>query len=112
MLLEKGCVNLMYKIAVVGDKDSILAFKALGVDVRIAYNATDARIAIDTLAKEKYGVIFLTEELAELIPDTILRYDAKVVPAVILIPSNKGSLGIGMDRINKNVEKAVGSNIL
>lgn len=27
----------MYKIAVVGDKDSVLAFKALGIDVRVAY---------------------------------------------------------------------------
>ncbi|KXO16212.1 V-type ATP synthase subunit F [Peptoniphilus sp. GNH] len=102
----------MYKIAVVGDKDSVLAFKALGLDVKTAYNATDARIAVDSLAREKYGLIFLTEELAALIPDTIKRYDSMVIPAVILIPSNKGSLGIGMDRINKNVEKAVGANIL
>ena len=33
-------------------------------------------------------------------------------PAIILIPGNKGSMGIGLADINKSVEKAVGANIL
>ena len=103
---------VMYKIAVVGDKDSILAFKALGIDVEIAYEAKEGRRKIDTLAENGYGVIFVTEQLASLIPETIERYNTKTIPAVILIPSNKGTLNIGMDQINRNVEKAVGSNIL
>ena len=32
--------------------------------------------------------------------------------AVILIPSNQGSLNIGLKRISDSVEKAVGVNIL
>ncbi len=102
----------MYKVAVIGDKDSILAFKALGVRVFTVYDAAETRKLVDRLAKDEYGVIFITEQLAELIPDTIKRYDEQMVPAVILIPSNQGTLNIGMDRINSNVEKAVGSNIL
>lgn len=102
----------MYKIAVVGDKDSILAFKALGIDVEIAYEAKEGRRKIDTLAENGYGVIFVTEQLASLIPETIERYNTKTIPAVILIPSNQGTLNIGMNQISKNVEKAVGSNIL
>ena len=102
----------MYKIAVVGDKDSVLAFKALGIDVRVAYEKDDAREAIDSLANEGYGVIFVTEELADKIEETIERYNNNIIPAVILIPSNKGTLNIGMNKISENVEKAVGSNIL
>lgn len=102
----------MFKIAVVGDKDSILAFKALGVDVHSVYDENDARRMVDTLARDNYGVIFITEQIASLIPDTIDRYDKEIIPAVILIPSNQGTLNIGMSRINENVEKAVGSNIL
>lgn len=33
----------MYKVAVIGDKDSILAFKALGVEVYTAIDGTDAK---------------------------------------------------------------------
>lgn len=108
----KGCVNYMYKIGVVGDKDSVLAFKALGVDVYTVFEASEARRTVDTLARNSYGIIFITEQIASLIPDTIARYDEEIIPAVILIPSNQGTLNIGMDRINKNVEKAVGTNIL
>lgn len=102
----------MYKVAVVGDKDSILAFKALGVDVYPVLTPEETRRVIDSLAKEQYGVIFVTEQSASLIPETIDRYNRIMIPAVILIPSNQGTLNIGMQRISDNVEKAVGSNIL
>lgn len=102
----------MYKVAVIGDKDSVLAFKALGVRVFTAIEANETRKLVDTLARDEYGVIYITEQLASLIPETINRYNDELIPAIILIPSNQGTLNIGMDRINKNVEKAVGSNIL
>ena len=102
----------MFKVGVVGDKDSILAFKALGVDVFTVYGKEEARKTVETIARDNYGIIFITEQIASLIPDTIERYDKEIIPAVILIPSNQGTLNIGMDRINSSVEKAVGSNIL
>ncbi|WP_422484868.1 V-type ATP synthase subunit F [Gudongella sp. DL1XJH-153] len=102
----------MFKVGVIGDKDSVLAFKALGVEVFTVKEADEARKTVDTMARNNYGVIFITEQIASLIPDTVDRYDKEIIPAVILIPSNQGTLNIGMDRINENVEKAVGSNIL
>lgn len=100
------------KIGVVGDKDSVLAFKALGIDVFPVIEDDEARRTIDRLAKNDYAVIFVTEQVAEGIEETIERYTREVLPAVILIPSNQGSLNIGMQRISDNVEKAVGVNIL
>lgn len=108
----KGCVIYMYKVGVVGDKDSILAFKALGVDVFSVLDKAEARKVVDRIAANGYGIIFITEQIASLIPETIERYNDKIIPSIILIPSNQGTLNIGMERINKNVEKAVGTNIL
>ena len=102
----------MYKVAAVGDKDSILGFKALGIDAFPVFDKEEAQKTVDTIAKKDYGIIFITEQMASLIPDTIERYNNKMIPAVILIPSNQGTLNIGMDRIKDNVEKAVGTNIL
>ncbi|GAA0061622.1 V-type ATP synthase subunit F [Clostridium sp. CTA-6] len=102
----------MYKIGVVGDKDSILAFKALGIDVYPVTEPDEARITINKMAAEKYAIIFVTEQIAKNLEETIERYNRELIPAVILIPSNQGSLNIGMQRINDNVEKAVGVNIL
>jgi V/A-type H+/Na+-transporting ATPase subunit F len=105
-------VIFMYKIGVVGDKDSILAFKAIGIDVYPVVEAEEARKTIDRMAVNNYAVIFVTEQVAKDIEETIERYNKELLPAVILIPSNQGSLNIGLQRIRDNVEKAVGVNIL
>lgn len=102
----------MYKIGVVGDKDSVLAFKAIGIDVYPVVEAEEAQKTIDRMAMDKYAVIFVTEQVAKNIEETIERYNREILPAVILIPSNQGSLNIGVQRIRDNVEKAVGVNIL
>lgn len=100
------------KIGVVGDKDSVLAFKALGIDVFPVIESDEARKTVDRLAKSDYAVIFITEQVAQGIEETIERYNKEVLPAIILIPSNQGTLNIGMQKISDNVEKAVGMNIL
>ena len=103
---------VMYKkVAVVGDKDSILAFKALGIEVFPVVESDEAKI-IDKLAHKDYAIIFVTEHVAKDIEETIERYSKQMLPAIILIPSNQGSLNIGKQRISDNVEKAVGVNIL
>ena len=101
----------MHKIGVVGDKDSILSFKALGIDVYPVVTKEEARSTIDEMASNDYGIIFVTEQIAALIENTIERYNREVLPAVILIPNNQGSLGIGLTKIDEYVEKAIGSNI-
>lgn len=111
-LLGKGCVISMYKIGIVGDRDSVLAFKAIGIDVFPVIGSDEGRKTIDRMAVEGYAVIFVTEQVAKDIEETIERYNKKLLPAVILIPSNQGSLNIGLQRIKDNVEKAVGVNIL
>lgn len=102
----------MYKIGVVGDKDSVLAFKTIGIDVFPVIEYDEARKVIDKLAASEYAVIFVTEQIAKGIGETIERYNKQVLPAVILIPGNQGSLNIGLQRIQDNVQKAVGVNIL
>lgn len=103
---------MAYKIGVVGEKDVVVPFQLIGFDAFPVINGQQARETIRKMADDSYGVIYLTESMAEKIPDTISYYDTKVTPAVILIPSHKGSLGIGKSRVNDNVEKAVGQNIL
>ena len=105
-------MDMYKKIGVVGDKDSVLAFKALGIDVFPVVEDEEARKTIDKLAMTGYAVIFVTEHVAKNIEETIERYTRQVLPAVILIPPNQGTLNIGKQRISDNVEKAVGVNIL
>ena len=61
---------------------------------------------------DNYAIIFLTEELFELTEIERSRYEEKLTPAVLPIPSVKGNLNIGTKRLSSFVEKAVGSDII
>lgn len=103
-----------FKIAVIGDKDSIVGFKALGLSVFPAESCDEAGTLLRRLAAEKdtYAIIYITEELAGGIMDEVNRYKDEVTPAVILIPSRNGTLGLGMSALTSAVERAVGSGVL
>ena len=89
----------------------MLAFRALGVDVFDARTDAEAEDRLKKLARE-YSVIFITEDIAERISDIVARYKTRPYPAVIPIPSAQGSTGYGMRGLSKDVEKAIGSDIL
>lgn len=102
----------MYKIAVMGDKDSIYGFAALGMTIFPAEESGEAADILKKLADNGFGIIYITEELAAKISDEIERYRFVSKPAIIPIPGIKGNTGAGMADVNKSVEKAIGSNIL
>ncbi len=102
----------MYKkIGMLGGKDSILPFKGIGIDVFYVNDLEEARLQLIKMAPD-YGVIFITERVVEQLAETVALYDSEKTPAIIPIPSSTGSVGIGMARIQHNVEKAIGMNIL
>ena len=99
----------MYKIAVLGDRESVLGFKTLGLDVHPAETAEEARKILHRLARDgETAIIYLTEQFQ----DEVKKYKDAVIPAIILIPGKSGSLGIGMQNITDSVERAVGADIL
>ena len=102
----------MYKIAAMGDKDSVLGFKALGLEVCPVDSPEEGRAALHRMAKENYAIIYMTEQLAAQLQPEIARYKDALTPAIILIPGKEGSLGMGMANIKKSVERAVGADIL
>lgn len=102
----------MYKIGVIGDKDSVMGFLALGLDVFETKNAQDTEAHIRKAVGEDYAVLYITEQAAEDVMDVIDEYKDLPRPAIILIPGIQGSLGIGMEGVKKSVERAVGADIL
>ena len=102
----------MYKIAVMGDADSVLGFKALGLDVFPVESVDEAKSTLRRLAKDSYAIVYLTEQLAVHMDEELNRYKDELTPAVILIPGKEGSLGVSMANVKRAVERAVGADIL
>ncbi len=98
-------------VAVIGDRDSILCFRAIGILTFPVSEPIEARAVVRRLLRDEVSVIFITEEVAQGIMDLVEELARANLPSIVLIPSNRGSLGMGMERIRKTVTRAVGADI-
>ena len=70
----------MYKIAVLGDYNSIYGFAALGLDTFPVEDPQEGREKLNRLAAGEYAVIYITEQLAEQLSAEISRYSEILIP--------------------------------
>lgn len=100
------------KVAVIGEKQIVMAFKAVGFDTFYADDPQATTDIIRELVKNNsYAVIFITEDLAKAIDETLTLLKSRSYPIVVPLPS-LDNIGYGMECIKKDVEKAIGVDIL
>lgn len=102
----------MYKIAVIGDYNSIYGFATLGLSICPVKSPEEAADKLKQLASGKYGIIYITEAMAAELKDEIARYQEQTLPAIIQIPGVNGNTGAGVAGVKQTVEQAVGADIL
>ncbi len=102
----------MYKIAVLGDRDSIYGFAALGLEVYPVSTPEEGAKALRSLSEQNFAVIYITEALAAELPAELERFREGLLPAVIPIPGVHGNTGMGLRMVKRSVEQAVGSDII
>ena len=96
-------------IAVIGNKDTVLLFKALGMDVFFTDNY-DAKELLNQLAQREYRIILITEREAIIAGDVIDSLAHQPYPVILPIPDGVQSYGLAFDRIKLNMEKVIGSS--
>lgn len=104
----------MLKIAVIGGRDTVMGFKALGLETYPATDSAEAGRILKSLTREHddYAIIYIEENFAAQLQAEIDRFKDSPTPAIILIPGREGSLGLGQSALKAAVERAVGTNIL
>lgn len=102
----------MSKVGIIGDKDSILGFLALGIDIFPAYTPEDIKKTIHNLAEKEYAIIYITEEASLQAKESIAKYKDFELPAIIVIPGIGGSMGLGMNEVRESAKRAIGVDIL
>ena len=112
-----------YKMAIIGPREIILGFKALGLEpvyatepkdaVEILFNLKREKVEVEGENLNKYAILFIMEELArEITPEDYKKLSADPLPAIIPLPSHLGTTGYGLQKLKTIVEKAVGMDIL
>lgn len=97
------------KMAIIGNGDNILAFKAGGVDAFTANDAVMARDILRKLAKD-YAVIFISDNFCRELSAYLKRFNESAYPIIIPIPDGEGDYG--MELLRSAMEKALGVDIL
>ena len=102
----------MHKIGVIGNRESVLGFKAVGLETFPCNTAEEAGSTLSKIVKEGYAIIFITETYAKELNDLMNRYKYHQLPVIVPIPGADGNHGVGFDILKKSVEHAVGADIL
>ena len=102
----------MYKIALIGNRDTIIGFKLLGVSLFPTTKKDEAVEILDKLVKEEYAAIFITEDIASQIFEEIKKLQETSFSSLTIIPNKLEKKYIGLKILRRNIEKAIGTDIL
>ena len=100
-------------MAAVGSYDSILPFKAIGLDVvEITEENRDSIGEImNRFAIKGYAALFVEEALFSKYQQAVDEVNESTDMCIIPVPNQSGSRGVGLSSIRRNVERAVGMDI-
>ena len=100
-------------MAAVGSYDSILPFKAIGLDVvEITEENRDSIGEImNRFAIKGYAALFVEEALFSKYQQAVDEVNESTDMCIIPVPNQSGSMGVGLSSIRRNVERAVGMDI-
>ena len=102
----------MPEIAMIGDRDSILGFRALGVAIFPTNTKDESVEALREVVKQEYKVAFITEQMSPNPGEIASIIGDRTFLVITMIPSNRGSTGLAMKRLKTLVRKAAGADIL
>lgn len=102
----------MSDIAMIGDIDSILGFKGLGIKTFPVQSNIQVKELIAEIIKENYKIIYITENYAEGIIEFVHEIHNELWPLIVLIPSIHGTFGRGKERLRQFIIKATGSDLI
>ena len=99
------------KIAIIGEKDTILGFKPLGIETFPVVDSKEAEERLKLLAQDRnYATIYITESLSSQIKELITEFNES--SNIVIIPGKGEALGLARERLKKISEKALGTDIL
>ena len=103
----------MLKIVIIGEKEDILPYQSIGVEIEPVKTTADTVSALrKTVQNSQVAIILITENMAEQCLDTITLLRNKTDKAITIIPTEQGNRRTSMIELNKEISRAVGMDIL
>jgi V/A-type H+-transporting ATPase subunit F len=100
------------KVASIGDRESVLGMSVLGVRPCPVTEPREVPALLESLLREDYRIIFVTEELAAPWRHEIAEHMAATEASILMVPSRKGSRGRGLELVREMGIRALGADVL
>lgn len=101
----------MAGVAIVGDAVSVAGFRPLGLAAFAVERPEDARALWPKLRDGDFAVVFVTETVYEAISDLVAETADRPVPAVTVIPGSGSAGGVGGEKLERAIERALGTKM-
>lgn len=98
------------KVAAVGSTQSVLGFKALGVETLNVENEEDLNNIKSQIMGNDFAVVLITEEIAKKYHNYVESLYSQALPAILVVPSIGGAGEVGKQGLKKILERALGSD--
>ncbi len=98
-------------MAVIGHRDDVLPFRALGARVFITGSVEEARKIARKCAGDGFPVILVSDDLLAGMEDIIEEYSSMTLPSITALPGPGGEARFSHERLSGLVKKAIGLDI-
>lgn len=103
----------MHKIKIIAPGYLAGPLALLGIEVFPAESEAEAAQALEqAAAARRPALIFITERLAVDLQEEIGRLNKKTDTNVVMIPDNRGSIGLASAQIDKLVRNSIGAEVV
>ncbi|MEM2142629.1 MAG: V-type ATP synthase subunit F [Candidatus Thorarchaeota archaeon] len=101
------------RIAVIGDRETVIGFRMAGVaETSVPTSSEDARRRLLNYSRDpSIGLIMITESMAQGLEDTILELSKAPLPVILVIPQSMGPKSAHEKVLRELVRRAVGVDI-
>lgn len=99
------------EIACLGENEDIIIFNGIGITPFVIKSRHEIIEKIDELAALGTKVIIVSDIFQQAIADTLEKYQDDPFPIILMLPLGGIETGLGLEKIQKDVERAIGINI-
>jgi V/A-type H+/Na+-transporting ATPase subunit F len=101
----------MNYVAVIGNKETVLIFKTLGVAVFEAETDKEVEI-LNKVLNEKFQIVFMTEDIFKKCKEVINKHIYNPNTVITVIPNAGENKGIGIKELRQATIDAISTDIL
>ncbi len=103
----------MSNIAIIGEKEIVIGFSLIGFQLFPVADSIEAKDALKKCTTDSnYQIVFITDNIAQLVMDEIGKYQRISPISICILPNRIQDSKLNIEMLRKNVEKAVGTDIL